>query len=135
MGKQPDILRAQTELSKLLNDGINLQKEQKIDEAMINTILNRPVDSTLGIVPEIEVQAPPWSFNQLQQVALESRAELKAMDYNIGMNKSELSASKREYFPDLMARVMYKDMAYTGNDFWSLMIGINIPIAPWSSGA
>jgi cobalt-zinc-cadmium efflux system outer membrane protein len=133
-GKQPDILRAQTELSKLVNDGVNLLEEQKVDEAMINTILNRPADSTLGTVPEIEVPAPQWTFSQLQRVAIENRPELKAMVYNIGMNRSELSLSRREYFPDLMARIMYKDMAYTGNDFWSLMIGISIPLAPWSSG-
>jgi cobalt-zinc-cadmium efflux system outer membrane protein len=135
MGMQPDILRAQTELSKLVNDGINLREEQKVDEAKINTILNRPADSTLGTVPELEVHSPPWTFSQLRQIALESRPELKAVKYAIGMNKSELTLSRREYFPDLMARVMYKDMAHTNNDFWSLMIGISIPLAPWSSGA
>ena len=29
---------------------------------------------------------------------------------------------------------MYKDMAGTNKDFWSAMIGINIPLAPWSAG-
>jgi cobalt-zinc-cadmium efflux system outer membrane protein len=42
--------------------------------------------------------------------------------------------SKREYFPDLMARVMYKNMIGTKDDFWSAMVGISIPIAPWASG-
>jgi outer membrane protein TolC len=45
-----------------------------------------------------------------------------------------VSLSKREYYPDLMARVMYKDMAMTKSDFWSAMVGISIPLAPWSSG-
>lgn len=56
------------------------------------------------------------------------------MNFNIEMSKAELSASKRELFPDLMVRVMYKDMAMTRNDFWSTMIGISIPIAPWAGG-
>jgi outer membrane protein TolC len=29
---------------------------------------------------------------------------------------------------------MYKDMAMTSNDFWSVMIGVSIPLSPWSSG-
>ncbi len=134
MGKQPDILRAQTELSTLVNDGINLQKELKVVEAMINALLSRPTDAALGTVPDINAEAPKWTFDQLSQLALGTRPELKAMDFNIAMNKSELSLSKREYYPDLMARVMYKNMAFTNNDYWSVMVGVSIPLAPWSSG-
>jgi outer membrane protein TolC len=134
MGKQADILRAQTELSTLVNGGINLQKEKKVAESMINMILSRPTDQPLGFVPEIEQDIPEWSFASLRTLALESRPELKAMQSNISMNKSELGVAKREYYPDLMARVTYKDMATTSNDFWSVMVGFSIPLAPWSSG-
>jgi outer membrane protein, heavy metal efflux system len=134
MGNHHDILRAQTELSTLVNDGIVIQKEKKVVEAMINSIVSQATDTPLGTVPDINVEAPKWTFAQLSGVALETRPELKSMHYSIAMNKFELSASKREYFPDLMARVMYKDMAFTNNDFWSVMIGISIPLAPWSGG-
>ena len=134
MGKQPDILRAQTELSTLINDGLNLQKEKRATEAMINTILSRPANSPLGYVADIEADIPQWTFEQLRPLALEARPELKAMNFNIEMNKAEVSLSKREYFPDLMARVMCKDMAMTSNDFWSVMVGVSIPLSPWSKG-
>lgn len=134
MGKQPDILRAQTELSTLINDGINLNKEKRTAEAMINTLLNRPANAELGFVPDIEASIPRLTFEQLQPLALDNRPELKAMAFNTEMNKAELSLAKREYFPDLMARVMYKNMIGTKNDFWSAMVGISIPVAPWASG-
>jgi len=134
MGKQPDILRGQTELSILINDGINLQKERAVTESMINTVLSRPANAPLGTVPEIETDIPLWTYEQLSSLALEARPELKAMNFNIEMNKSELSLSKKEYFPDLMLRFMYKDMAMTKNDFWSAMLGISIPLTPWSGG-
>lgn len=134
MGKQQDILRAQTELSTLVNEGLNLQKEKQVVESMINTILSRSPNEPLGYVPDIEADIPRWTLEQLRPLALESRPELKAMNFGIDMNKAELSLSKREYYPDLMARVMYKDMAMTSNDFWSVMIGVSIPLAPWSSG-
>ena len=134
MGKQQDILRAQTELSTLINEGLNLQREKQVTESMINTTLSRSPNEPLGYVADIEVDVPRWTLEQLRPLALESRAELKAMNFNIDMNKAELSLSKREYYPDLMARVMYKDMAMTSNDFWSVMVGISIPLAPWSSG-
>lgn len=65
-------------------------------------------------------------------VALANRPELQEMNYNIEMYKYELKASKLEFYPDIMTRVMYKDMIDTKNDFWSAMIGVNIPIAFWS---
>jgi outer membrane protein TolC len=134
MGKQPDILRAQTELSTLISDGLNLQREKQVVESMINTILSRPANAPLGYVPEIEANIPKWTFEQLRPLALENRPEVRAMNFNIEMNKADLSASKREYFPDLMVRFMYKDMAMTKDDFWATMVGISIPIAPWTSG-
>ena len=134
MEKQQDILRAQTELSTLVNEGLNIQKESQVVESMINTLVSRSPDTPLGYVPDIEADVPRWTLDQLRPLALESRPELKAMTFGIDMNKAELSLSKREYYPDLMARVMYKDMAMTSNDFWSVMIGVSIPLSPWSSG-
>ena len=134
MGQQADILRAQTELSTLINEGVNLLKEKKVVESMINTTLSRPANASLGHVPDVEYTAPDWTFEQLHQLALENRPELKGMNFSIDMNKAELSCSKREYYPDIMARVMYKNMSDTKNDFWAAMVGINIPLAFWSSG-
>ncbi|HMU44183.1 MAG TPA: TolC family protein [Ignavibacteriaceae bacterium] len=133
MGKQPDILRAQTELSVLINEGVNLEKEKTDIQTMINTILSRPANDPLGYVPEPADTLPRWNFDQLFQLAAENRAELKSMNYNIDMYKSELDASKLEYYPDIMARLMYKDMTGTTDDFWAFMVGVNVPLAFWSS--
>lgn len=134
MGKQADVLRAQTELSTLVNSGVNLDKEKRVAESMINTILSRPAAAPLGQVPDIEGDIPQWTFDQIEPLALENRPELKAMNYSIEMNKAEVTSAKREYLPDFMTKLSYKDMARTRDDFWSLMIGIAIPLAPWSSG-
>jgi cobalt-zinc-cadmium efflux system outer membrane protein len=133
-GQHHEVLRAQVELSTLVNDGITLQKEKKAAEAMLNTLLSRQTDAPLGYVPEPDVSLPPLTFPKLSDLAVKSRPELRAMDYAVEMNRDELRLSKKEYFPDFMVRVMYKDMANTKNDFWSAMAGINIPLAFWSRG-
>ncbi|MGA7159553.1 MAG: TolC family protein [Bacteroidota bacterium] len=134
VGNQADVLRAQTELSTLLNEGINLQQEKKVVESMLNTDLNRKTNAPLGTVTEIENTLPEWTFEQLGPIALNNRPELKGMNSAVEMNKAELSLSKKEYYPDIMANVMYKNMSNTKNDFWSAMVGVNIPLAFWSSG-
>ena len=132
IGSQADMLRAQTELSTLINEGINLLNEKTNVETMINTILSRPVDSPLQEIKDIQDTISNWTYEQLSQLAFQNRPELKAMQFNVDMNKSELKASKLEYYPDFMVQLMYKNMANTSNDFWSAMIGVNIPLAFWS---
>ncbi len=132
-GKQADVLRAQTELSTLVNDGINLLKDKTNIITMINTILSRPVNTPLPEIKDIQETIPPdWTYDRLADLAFRNRPELKAMNYNIEMNKSELKASKLEYYPDFMVQLMYKNMTGTSNDFWSAMVGVNIPLAFWS---
>ena len=132
-GSQADALRAQTELSTLVNDGINLLKEKRNVETMINIILSRSVDTPLPEIQEIRDTIPDWTYDQLADLAYKNRPEIKAMQFNVEMNKSELKASEREYYPDFMVRLMYKNMANTPDDFWSAMLGVNLPIAFWSN--
>ena len=131
-GKQTDMLRAQTELSTLINDGVNLENEKINSETMLNTILNRPPTGTFPEITSIEDSIPGWNYQQLSELAFENRAELKAMQSNIKMNKAELASSKLGYYPDIMVQLMYKNMTGTTKDFWSTMVGVNIPIAFWS---
>ena len=131
-GQQADMLRAQTELSTLINDGVNLEKERKNVETMLNTILSRPADGTFPQISSIEDTIPNWNYSQLSALAFENRPELKAMHYNIKMNEAELAASKLEYYPDFMVQLMFKNMTGTTNAFWSTMVGVNIPLAFWS---
>src|ERR1035437_381099 len=131
-GNQSDILRAQTELSTLINDGINFLKEKRNVETMMNIILSRPADSPFPEIKEIMDTIPDWTYTMLADLAYSNRPELKAMQFNVEMNKSELNASKLEYFPDFMVQLMYKNMANTTSDYWSAMVGVNIPLAFWS---
>jgi outer membrane protein, heavy metal efflux system len=134
IGKQADILRAQTELSILINEGINLDQEKRSAEAMVNTILSRPTDGSLPGVDDIVMTPPPFTFDQLRVLALDARPELQSMRDNINMNQADLSAAQLEYYPDIMFRVMYKDMRGTSDDYWSTMGAVNFPLAFWSAG-
>ncbi len=131
-GNQSDVLRAQTELTKLTGESIVLKKESGLLEAMINTLVSRPANQPLGNITDLDVYDLKVGFDPLVTLAIDNRAELKAMGYNIEMFKSEQALAKREFYPDIMVRGMYKNMSNTSKDFWSLMVGFNVPIAFWS---
>jgi outer membrane protein, heavy metal efflux system len=132
MGNQADILRAQTELSMLQTSGLKYMKDGKVARAEINTLLSRPVETPLATVAGIEEEMPTWSIVQLDSLTLEVHPELKGMRYNIEMNKAELSLARRELRPDIMLRLMYKNMEMTNENYWSTMIGVSVPQSFWS---
>lgn len=133
LGRQADILRAQTELSTLVNDEIVLRQEIRSAEAMINALRNRPVDAPIEAPAEIEPPADTLTFAQLAPLAESSRPELLSAQYGMAMQKSERAAALREFYPDFMVRGMYKQMVDSPDD-WSLMLGLTLPVAPWSYG-
>lgn len=131
MGKQSDVLRAQTELSSLVNDSIVLVQERKSMAGMLNALCNKPVSDEIGTVPEIDPVTGSFDVGTLTALADKNRPELRSMQSGVEMRQAELSAAQKEYLPDFMIRGMYKQMTQN-TDNWSVMIGATIPIAPWS---
>ena len=132
MGSQTDVLRARTESSKLANEGIALERGKRSIEAMINTLLNRPIVQSLGRIDTLETRFPGWNLEQLDTLAMAYRPELQAMRFELEMKRSEVSAAKWEYAPDLTARLMFKDMVMTPKDYWSFMVGASLPLTSWA---
>jgi outer membrane protein TolC len=131
LGNQSDILRIKTEQSKTVNERLELEKQEVAMETMIQTLIGGDPDRPLGRLPDPGVEAQEWEYEHLVTIALDRRPELKSMQFNRAMFAAEVDAARREYYPDIMVRGMYKAMA-EGGDFWALMIGANIPLAFWS---
>jgi outer membrane protein TolC len=133
VGNQGDVLNVQVELARLQNERAALDQEVSSSVAMLNALRNRPTNTAIGRVAEIRMDSLATSVDSLTHLSLGTRPELQGMQYEIQMNRSELSASKKEWFPDLMLKGTYKQMR-DQTDQWAAMIGINLPIAPWGIG-
>jgi cobalt-zinc-cadmium efflux system outer membrane protein len=132
LGSQTDVLRAQTESSRLTTEGFTLEREERSTEAMLNTLLNRPLDGPVGRIDTLLADFPRWKLEQIDSLALLYRPGLQAMRFEVEMNKAEVNAAKWDYAPDFMTRLMYKDMAMTTKDYWSFMVGITLPLTSWA---
>lgn len=133
-GSQPDVLKAQTELSTLLNDALILEQEKRLAEAGLNTALARAPEGAFPPIPEERLDQPLFTFGQLEPLVLEARPDVQARRALAQSAGAEASLARRQYYPDLMLKFTYKDMAGTGRDYWAAMAAIDIPIAPWSAG-
>jgi outer membrane protein, heavy metal efflux system len=129
---QTDVLRGRTELSRLEAEGYSLEREKRSTEAMMNALLNRPLDGVFGRIDTLETPSAFGSPGKIDSMTFDSRPELLAMRFETEMGKADVRSAKWEYLPDFMTRVMLKDMAMTPNDYWSFMVGVTLPFAPWA---
>lgn len=131
-GIQQDVLKAQVELSKLLDERIRLEQSRQAAGARMNAILNRPTHTPLGRTEEVARGELSMELMELQARALENRPLLKGLQEEIERSKAANALARKRYFPDLTMSLGYafrEDSALTRrSDFFSAGVSINIPL-------
>ena len=132
---QQDVLKAQLEISKVLDKILILNQGKRTIAAGLNALLNRRPDSYLGEVEEFEVPELKVELEKLYQWAREMRPEMRKAQYLIEKNEKSLKLAKKNFFPDFKLMFDYIDIGggttthlKDGRNSWMASIGINIPI-------
>ena len=97
---QQDVLKAQVELSRIVNELITLEQLKGTSIARINTLLNRHPDVPLGTPEEIDITELTVSLKELYGKAKEISPELNILKYKIERDKAAYKLAKKQYFPD-----------------------------------
>ncbi len=130
---QADVLRLQTELSKLKSERAMVESDIRISEGMMNKMRAMPPATPIPRLPDYPLDEFAIDVDNITSIAGQTRPELRAMQSEVEMYKAEVRMWKGERLPDFMVGTGYMWMREMENT-WEAMIGINIPIAPWSSG-
>ena len=128
---QQDVLKAVVELSKIQVHLIVLDEREQLAAAELNTLLNRPVADTVGLLvtPAETVVLPP--VHELQRLALDQQPDLKAAELEVRRAEAALSVVRSDYRPDFSVTGGY--MLMPGQrDAWMAKVGITWPKAPWA---
>ncbi len=129
---QANVLKVQVEMAKLQNDRIAILQEIGSAQAMMNALRGLPATSPVAKAVLLETKHPGDSLDAYIASASEHRPEIVRMNHEIEMTQWDLTSARRDWLPDFMVRGMYMHMA--NDDGWALMVGITVPIAPWSAG-
>jgi cobalt-zinc-cadmium efflux system outer membrane protein len=133
-GLQQDVLLAQLELSKVLNQQIMLKASRRNAVASLNALLDKPANSEMHLPETVTLQLPALrQENRLYQQAETSRALLESNRLGINAAKSRLDLAKKGYLPDFTVDAAYGARANTPSgssrsDLLSLNLSINVPI-------
>jgi len=131
-GSQADVLKAQTQLSRMVDELIKLGRERPMIEAELNRALGRVS------APRAVTTRPPRArevalrLDDLREIARSNRPQLLAQQSMVDRNVKALDLARKDYYPDFDVRFSYgqrdnfEDMRR--EDMISLTVAINLPI-------
>ncbi|MGR9087045.1 MAG: TolC family protein [Gammaproteobacteria bacterium] len=133
-GLQQDVLLAQLELSKLLDQKINLTGMRSNTVAKLNALLDQPANRPIQLPSKVDLGLPDIiPENRLYQRAESSRPILESKRQGINSAQSKLELANKEFFPDFKVEAFYGARDNTPNgdrrsDLLSLGVSMNLPI-------
>ncbi|MCK4842930.1 MAG: TolC family protein [Methylococcales bacterium] len=133
-GLQQDVLLAQLELSKLLDNELKLLGAKAKTKAQLNVLLNKPANYAIKIPENVSEQLPGLQTEtKLFKHAENYRALLSSRRKSIHAAQSRLDLAKKDIYPDFKVGAFYgaREESLSGQeraDFLSLKLSMNIPI-------
>ena len=133
MGRQTDVLKAQTQLSKMTDELFKLARERQTAEAELNRALGRgaAVAAPVPVPPKLREEI--LNLESLRETALTQRPQLLALQSIVAKNEKAVDLARKDYYPDFDVRLSYgqRDRMPDGprrSDMVSLTVAINLPV-------
>lgn len=131
---QAEVLKGQTQLSKMLDELIRLERERPVAEAeLMRALGRRSVGTALetGRIPELLGKA--LDFESLRDAAIRNRPQLLGLQRAIDRAGTALELARKDYYPDFDVRLAYgqRDRTPMGDrreDMVSLTLAVNLPV-------
>jgi len=132
-GNQADVLKAQTQVSRMLDELIRLGRERAVIEAEFNRVLGRRSDSAAILTETLRLEETTLQLEALRETALKERPQLLALQSLIGRSEKAIDLARKDYYPDFDLKFTYgqRDRSQDGmyrSDMIVFTVGINLPV-------
>ncbi|SFK72503.1 Outer membrane protein TolC [Nitrosomonas aestuarii] len=133
MGSQIDVLNAQTQVSRMVDELLRLQREQSTIEAELTRALGRNSYSSVPNPGLPELREAELNLEALRDTALMQRPQLQALQSIMARSEKELELARKNYYPDFDVRLSYgqRNSMLDGSnrpDMVSFTVAINLPV-------
>ena len=136
-GLQQDVLLSQLELSKLINQKIEIVALKESQIIQLNILMDIAPRSVINLPQQLDSNKPHLlSEESLYQLAIKSRPLLQKHRQLVSAANSRLDLAERDYYPDFNVGITYGDrsgqnpisMGGDRADLFSIKLGIKIPL-------
>ena len=126
-GLQPDVLRAQVEVSTVLQTLTMLGQRRQTLVAKLNSLLLRVPEAPIGTLAPVEKSMLAYSLDELIEKGVENSPDIRRQQELIEQSQYAVNLAQRGYLPDF--RVGYDYWQRPGMpDMHGFNAGINVPI-------
>ena len=126
-GIQQDVLKAQVEFSKLIEQQTMLEQRKQIAEARLNSLLYREPESPFGVPAELKPRDFPYGLGQLNETAIANYPDLKAQRRKIEGAQYAIQLAKKEFYPDFSVGFTYANRPAMP-EMYGVTVGIKLPV-------
>lgn len=128
---QQDLLKTHIELAKIDNELFAVTQQEHLAEAHVSHLLDRSLETRYRLAPEEPAAWLGFSRPELEQVAMATRPELKALELGIARAKISRALARTSWLPDLTGRWEARQFKGEGGlREHDTFIGVTVPV--WS---
>ena len=132
-GSQADVLKAQTQVSRMTDELLKLAREQPTIEAELIRALGRSANVAAPVPEPPQLREETLNLELLRETALRQRPQLLALQSLIARNDKALELARKAYYPDFNVRLSYGQRnnmldGASRSDMVTMTMGVNLPI-------
>lgn len=131
---ESDALKAQVELTKMLNMGVVVDEERELASAMLDALMGRAASEPLGAPADIEPGRLLKAREQLEAAAFSRRPELRQAVLAAELSGTALSLARSEFLPDIMLSYRRRQDPMRGRTS-DAVLGLSLPLWFWKPAA
>lgn len=133
-GGQSDALKAQVELTKMLNMSVSVDAERELASAELNAAMGRLAGDALGAPADPAPGRLEKSREALEAVAFSRRPELRQAALAAELAGTSLSLARSEFLPDIMLTYRRRTDPMRGRTS-DAVLGLSLPLWFWKPAA
>ena len=126
-GNQQDVLKAQLQHTKILQEVAHHHQEEGLLEAQIKQVLGRPQESADIVAETLTVRALPYTAAELLQRAREQNPDVHSKQASIRQQEAQVELAHKNFRPDFNVQYNYEHTGSQTRDYYMATFGIRLP--------
>jgi outer membrane protein TolC len=126
-GNQQDVLKAQLQHTKILQEIAHHHQEDGLLEAQIKQLLGRPQHSPDVVAETLTARSLSFSAPELLQKANEENPDVRSKQASIRQQETQVELAHKNFRPDFNVQYAYQHTNGDTRDYYMATFGIRLP--------
>src|SRR5712672_3015241 len=126
-GNQQDVLKAQLQHTKILQEIAHHHQEEGLLEAQIKQVLGRSQESADIVAETLMLRVLPYTAADLLQKAREQNPDVHSKQASIRQQETQVELAHKNFRPDFNVGYTYEHTADKFRDYYMATFGVRLP--------